>query len=139
MNENIHQGVLYFITNNYTILPIERFSEYFNVSAKYRVKRSGSSNVGKNNISNVLRFINSQDYDIEDTRINGDKLFVVSTKSLHNKRFILRGYEYMFSLRDSEYEIRKLSNTFNANVIFSINLKSNKNGIGADEFIRALS
>lgn len=120
-------------------MPIERFSEYFNVSAKYRVKRSGSSNVGKNNISNVLRFINSQDYDIEDTRINGDKLFVVSTKSLHNKRFILRGYEYMFSLRDSEYEIRKLSNTFNANVIFSINLKSNKNGIGADEFIRALS
>ncbi|HOA80551.1 MAG TPA: hypothetical protein PKK61_05740 [Defluviitaleaceae bacterium] len=134
-----NSGVLYFITNNYTILPIERFSEYFNVSAKYRVKRSGSSNVGKNNISNVLRFINSQDYDIEDTRINGDKLFVVSTKSLHNKRFILRGYEYMFSLRDSEYEIRKLSNTFNANVIFSINLKSNKNGIGADEFIRALS
>jgi len=78
-----NSGVLYFITNSYTILPIERFSEYFNVSAKYRVKRSGSSNVGKNNISNVLRFINSQDYDIEDTRINGDKLFVVSNASYY--------------------------------------------------------
>ncbi|MDR9756183.1 MAG: hypothetical protein RJR35_05475 [Thermoanaerobacterales bacterium] len=87
-----NSGVLYFITNNYTILPIERFEvNILMLIAKYRVKRSGSSNVGKNNISNVLRFINSQDYDIEDTRINGDKLFVVSTKSLHNKRFILRG------------------------------------------------
>lgn len=43
-----NKGVKYFITNNYIILPIERFSDYFNVSAKYRVKRSGSS------IKNVL-------------------------------------------------------------------------------------
>ncbi len=32
----------------------------------------------------------------------------------------------MFSLRERDYEIRKLSNTDNANVIFSIQLKSNQ-------------
>ncbi len=133
-----NKGTRYFITNNFTILPIERFSEYFNVSAKYRVKRSGSSSVGKSNVSNVLRYIKSHGYVIESIRENGGKLFVESYQQLHNQRFLLCGHEYMLSLRDSEYEIRKLSNTFNANVIFSINFKNIINGVKADEFIRAL-
>lgn len=132
------KGTRYFITNNYTILPIERFQEYFNVTAKYRVKRSGSSNVGKNNITFVLDYINSHDYLIKSTRIDGTKLFVVSNEQLHNQRFILGGYEYMFSLRNDEYEIRKLSNTFNANVIFSIELKTSKAGLSPEEFIHEL-
>ena len=44
----------------------------------------------------------------------------------------------MFSLRDSEYEIRKLSDTHNSNVIFSINIIDTKKGIETNEFIRAL-
>ena len=133
-----NKGTRYFITNNYTILPIERFSEYFYVTAKYRIKRSGSSDVGKSNISSVLSYIRSHNYVIKSTREEGGKLFVASTQTLHNQRFILSGYEYMFSLRDSEYEIRKLSNTFNANVIFSINLKNTKKGIDSNEFTQAL-
>lgn len=128
----------YFITNNYTIFPIENFQEYFNVTAKYRVKRSGSSDVGKSNCSFILNYINSHDYAVQSTRIAGSKLFVVSNRQLHNKRFILSGYEYMFSLRDSEYEVRKLSNTFNANVIFSIESKTSKLGLSPEEFVKAL-
>lgn len=48
------------------------------------------------------------------------------------------GYEYMFSQRGSEYEIRKLSNTFNANVIFSIDLKPTINGANENRFIAYL-
>lgn len=69
-----NKGARYFITNNYTILPVERFSEYFNVSAKYRVKRSGSSHVGKSNISNVLNYIKSNGYNIESSRTDAGKL-----------------------------------------------------------------
>jgi len=132
------KDVLYFITDNFTIVPIERLGEYFHVSAKYRIKISGSGDVGKKNISDVLECIKSLGYDIESTRTEGGKLFVVSKESLHGKRFTLEDREYMFSRQESEYEIKKLSNTANANVIFSIKLKSNVNGIGADEFIRAL-
>lgn len=131
------KGTHFFITNNQTILPIERFKEYFEITAKYRIKRSGSSSVGKNRISAIKEHI-THDYVIQDTRIDGNKLFVISHKPYHNKRFILNGYEYMFSLRNHEYEIRKLSNTYNANVIFSIKLKSEKHGISPDEFISAL-
>ena len=60
-----------------------------------------------------------------------------STRNLHDVRFVLDGYEYMFSIRDDKYEIRKLSNTFNANVIFSI-FKKNQKGLTDAEFRAAL-
>jgi len=50
-------------------------------------------------------------------------LFVKADKDIHNLRFIFDGFEYMFSRRDNRYEVRRLSNTFNSNVIFSISLK----------------
>ena len=120
-----HKGVKYFITNNYIILPIERFPHYFHVTAKYRVKRSGSSSVGKSNLSTVINYIESS-FEIHGYKYIGPKLFIKAPVGIHNTRFILNGIEYMFSLRERDYEIRKLSNTDNANVIFSIQLKSNQ-------------
>ena len=72
------------------------------------------------------------------SRIDGDKLFIESNTSLHNTRFILQQYEYMFSQRGDEYEIRKLSNTYNANVIFSIKQKNRTAGLSDTEFINHL-
>ena len=132
------KGVKFFITNNYTILPIERFREYFDVTAKYRIKRSGSGNVGKSRLKTVMDYISTHDYVITDFRVVGDKLFVVSPQQLHDHRFILRGIEYMFSLRRDIYEIRRLSNTYNANVIFSIRYKASMPGISEPEFIDCL-
>lgn len=125
----------FFITNNYTILPIERFSDYFDVTAKYRIKRSGSGNVGKSKLKLVIDYTSSNNYIITDTRIVGDKLFVVSPQRLHDQHFILSGIEYMFSLRGDEYEIRKLSNTYHANVIFSIKHKAITLGMEDSDFI----
>lgn len=115
MTKNLYD---FFITNNYTILPIERSREYFDVTTKYRIKRSGLGNVGKNRFKHVMDYISTHGYVTTDSRIAGDKLFVVSQQQLHDHRFILRGIEYMFSFRGDEYELRKLSNTYNANVIF---------------------
>lgn len=128
----------FFITNNYTILPIEYFKEYFDVTAKYRIKRSGSGNVGKSRLKLVMDYISTHDYAITDFRIDRDKLFIVSPQKLHDHRFILRGTEYMFSLRGDEYELRKLSNTYNANVIFSIKRKNSTLGMSEIEFINYL-
>lgn len=133
-----NKGAEFFITNDFTLLPIERFRDYFNVTAKYRIKRSGSGNVGKSRLNSVISFIDSLDYNISNSHTTGDKLFVASSQQLHNLRFILRGIEYMFSQRGSEYEVRKLSNTYNANVIFSIEKKYGVRSIPDAEFIRAL-
>ena len=132
------KGADFIITNNYTILPIERFLDYFEVTGKYRIKRSGSGNVGKSRLEPVMDYILTNDYVINSSRVEGDKLFVSSHQSLHNHRFILRGIEYMFSLRGQEYELRKLSNTYNANVIFSIKKKNSSLGLSKEAFIEAL-
>ncbi len=136
-----HKGTNYFITNDYVIIPIEQFSSCFKTTAKYRIKRSGSSSVGKSlavYFSNVFSNNEAHNYNIICTRIYNDKLFVQSERELHNKRFIYKENEFMFSKRDSEYEIRKLSNTNNANVIFSITLKEPAKGLSISEFENVL-
>ena len=132
------KGVQFFITNDFTMLPIDRFKTYFNISAKYRIKRSGSGAVGHSRHALIKDSINASDYFIQSYRDDGDRLFVTASKNIHNQRFILGRYEYMFSKRGNEYEIRKLSNTYNANVIFSIERKPQVNGLSDEAFIAAL-
>ena len=132
------KGARLFITNDFTIIDIDDFSEYFNVSAKYRIKRSGSSSVGRSRLSVISSLLKNEFRSISSTRTQGDKLFVASSVDLHNTRFIYEGKEYMISARDSEYEIRKLSNTYNANVIFSINLKNGRTGLSNSGLISYL-
>lgn len=135
------KNVKFFITNDYTILPIERFSDYFEVSAKYRIKRSGSSSLGKSRVAACTKLLSNHtahNYEVTDVRVDGEKLFVSSDKELHNLRFIDRVYEYMFSARGCEYEVRRLSNTYNANVIFSIKYKGNISGLSDKDFISYL-
>ena len=105
---------------------------------KYWIKRSGSDAVGTTRISQILEYIKSNSYPIDGYQIDGKKLFVESNQDLHNLRFTNRMYEYMFSLRDNKYEVRKLSNTYNANVIFAIKAKGKKEGISDSEFIKIL-
>lgn len=131
------KNVKYIITNNYIVLPVDRLPDYFNIKAKYRVKRSGSSSVGKNNISILTDYI-INNFAIEKIEVDIDKMFVSSPSQLHNKRFVVNEVEYMFSKRGEKFEVRKLSNTFNANVIFSIELKENMKGLDFSEFIAIL-
>ena len=128
------KGVKFFITNNNVILPIEDFAEYFNVTAKYRIKRSGSSSVGSGNIDKVTEYLKSTFSNIE-LKTTCDKIFIYTNDNLHNQRFIIGRNEFMISKRENNFEVRKLSNTFNANVIFSIELKTNKGGISIADFI----
>ena len=128
------KGVKFFITNNNVILPIEDLAEYFNVSAKYRIKRSGSSSVGSGNVDKVIEYLKSTFSNIE-LKTTYDKVFIYTNDNLHNQRFIIGRNEFMISKRENNFEVRKLSNTFNANVIFSIELKTNKGGISIADFI----
>lgn len=132
------KGVAFFISNQFTLVPIQQFSDYFDVTAKYRIKRSGSSQVGKSRISAVLKHIFAQDFGVADFRIDEGKLFISSPHDLHDRRFELQGKEYLFSRRGCEYELRRLSNTYNANVIFSIQLRSTV-GLSDADFIRFLT
>ena len=67
------------------------------------------------------------------------KLYAETETDIDKQRFVVGDYEYMFGLRgDGRYEVRQLSNTFNSNVIFSIELKHNVSGLSDEEFIKCL-
>ncbi|MBO7328005.1 MAG: hypothetical protein J6W00_04455 [Lentisphaeria bacterium] len=131
------KGVLFMITNNNTILPIDNIASCFDITAKYRTKRSGSREIGTRNISVVSQYIRKH-YSITKIFSEKGKLFVTSKQNLHEERFFISETEYMISQRENQYEIRKLSNTFNANVIFSITLKADYCGLSNSEFISFL-
>lgn len=136
------KGVKFVISKkaNMVICPIEKFGEYFDVSASFRIKKSGSSAPSANNISAVkselIRLFNCSS-----TIQKGKKLYVEAPSSLSKARFDLGNYTYYLSPQEDQgiFEVKQLSNTRNKNVIFSINIKQDQNPDDLSVFLRALS
>jgi len=131
-------GVRFIITGGYTILPLEKFQLYFNINATFRIKRSGSSSVGNKNMNDIIKYVENE-YNIFSCRVGDGKLHIQSPDNLDKTRFIVGNYEYMISKKNTSYEVRKLSNTYNANVIFSINQREDVPGMSNSEFIKTLA
>lgn len=109
------------------ICPIEKFGEYFEVSANFRIKKSGSSEPSGKYVNSVIAAL-QQNYgltDIYKQTVNGKKkLFVNAPTHFSKIRFELGNYTYYLSPQKIEgnFEVKQLSNTRNKNVIFTINV-----------------
>ena len=118
------KNVKFFITKSdkdYIIFPIENFSCYFEVTAKYRMKKSGSSHLSKlskNDFEKALKKVNIF-YEFKGLDIATDEELDGRKICGKNRNYLLRKKE------DNLYEVRQLSNTENSNVIFSIKIKTN--------------
>lgn len=119
------KGVKFFITknrNSFIIFPPEKLLQYFNVSATYRVKKSGSSNPNQKDFSHI-KFYLTQKYPASTIeQVNGKTQ--ITNYAEGKQKYKIRGSEYFFSpIDDNNAYIKKLSNTCNSNVIFSISIK----------------
>lgn len=118
------KNVKYLISfgKDYVILPIDKFGEYFDISANYRIKKSGSVEPAKKSFALIKQVI-KEHYPSATFYENGKKLFINLSEKIINDRFIIGDNTYYFSKKETNnYEIKKLSNTYNMNVIFSIKL-----------------
>ncbi len=118
------KNVKYIISgyNDYVILPIGKFSKYFNIKAQYRKKKSGSGDPPKKTVAAVKHII-EDNYATAIFSQDGSKLFADISEPVQNDRFTLGRYTYYLSNQyGTHYRVRKLSNTQNMNVIFSIKL-----------------
>lgn len=107
---------------NYIIFPIRKFKQYFNIIANYRIKKSGSSEPAKKDIPSVKQMIKTY-YTTAKFSQKEKKLFVYISENVDKEKFVFKNYTYYLSEQNSGYyEIRRLSNTYNMNVIFSIKL-----------------
>lgn len=118
--------VKYFISYNdgFVIIPIEKFSEYFSINAKYRVKKSGSRPPAKKDYALIIDYLYNT-YGEFDYIPSGSRLFVRINKSIDNFKFVCGNNSRYFLAHQggNAYEVRNLSNTSNMNVIFSISIK----------------
>lgn len=132
------KSVKYFITHStsgkFVIIPIDDFSKYYSIAATFRAKKSGSSNVAKSSQEIVAQKI-VESLNVSASQIEyGVKMRVDSPLIADKQKIEINGYVYMFSKTpDGCFVIRRLSNTNNLNVIFSISLK-NENGLSEDSF-----
>ena len=110
------------------ICPIDKFGEYFNVSANFRIKKSGSSEPSDKYIDDIITTL-KKNFNITNvyrkTVNKKKKLFVNAPSHLSKVRFELGNYTYYLSPQETEniFEVKQLSNTKNKNVIFTINVK----------------
>ena len=120
------KNVKFFITrgNCFTILPLEKFCNYFDVSAKYRMKKSGSANPSKCNQTEVIKLLQNSGCEFSSSQ-EGKSLYIKTTENLANTKVSGDKYDFLFVDKgNGNYKVRQLSNTCNSNVIFSITLKS---------------
>ena len=120
INKYKDQNVKYIITeknNEMILIPIDKFGEYFNISAKYRIKKSGSSEPAKSKLIVLSNYLENE-FDTNPYIESQKKLFV-SNRELIGTEFDFMNDNYLIN---EQLEVRKLSKTYNMNVIFSINL-----------------
>ena len=119
---------------DYVIFPIRKFEQYFKIIANYRIKKSGSGEPAKRDIPAIKQMIKIY-YATSKFSQEEKKLFVDISERVHKDKFILGDYTYYLSVRNSgDYEVRKLSNTYNMNVIFSIELIKTQDENDLEEF-----
>lgn len=108
-------------TDNIKIIPIEKIKNNFNIIGKYRIKRSGSINLP------------IKEYSIAEEKFTekyGRKILDINTINLgttleKKECYFGDNNEYFLSVQNNDtYKVKKLSSTFNANVIFTLSLKS---------------
>lgn len=133
------KNVKYFMTKGreYIVFPINKFSEYFDIKAFYRKKRSGSSEPNKkNNNEEIIQALNEEkiDCDLEYIKVgNKTRCFIHTDQNFDKIRLICDYYTYQFKNnkysrmiqknRNYIFELRRLSNTCNPNVICQLTLK----------------
>lgn len=108
--------------NGFIIFPISKMDEYFDFTAQYRVKKSGSSRPSRRNEDELNMLLNNMGISSSVEFVNRE-CFARFNRT--DEEFVLVGekYRYKFIKEGEQYRVRRLSNTCNANFIVTIKLK----------------
>ena len=125
----------------YIIFPIQKMSEYFNITAKYRVKSSGPPSISQKDTLALKEKMLSL-HSFAKCFMEDGKLYVVANGDLKRDEFLFEENTYYFSRQedrgDNVYRVKRRSKTKNMNVIFSVKLKRSQNTLDLEEFERIL-
>ena len=124
----------YFITkkdDDFVLFPVDKIEEYLIISAKYREKKSGSSAPSYKNKDDIEYTVKSANLSYSDLNIGASS--TITLKKCNESTLTLQGKSYRYQFKrvsGNVFQIRRLSNTSNSNVIFSISINKSQ---GADD------
>lgn len=138
----INKDVEFVITSdsndNFIIFPIDKYGDYFEIKANFRIKTSGSRELSKK-YEHIVKRLFEENFAPCHIEWKGSKAYIVSDINIANKTKLYgSNYRYQFNIEDNKYLIKMLSNTNNANVIFSIVLINRQDDSDLDKFIKKM-
>lgn len=128
INHYINKNVKYIISykNCFVIIPIKKFFSYFEINATYRIKKSGSGKPAKRDL-NELKYKIKEMYKTAIFEIKSSETIVKINERVNENKLKVGKYTYYLSeIENNTYRLRRLSDTYNKNVIFKIKLIKNQ-------------
>ena len=126
--------------NGMIICPIKKFGDYFEASANFRIKNSGSTEPSSKYVDAVISALKGR-FGINDAyrcrTVEGkNKLFVNAPACFSKAKFEVGNYTYYLSPQADKgcFEVKQLSNTRNKNVIFTIKVKQEQMASDLEQF-----
>lgn len=135
------KNVYFFISGQFQLFPLDKIEQFFSISAVYRQKKSGSRET-RESFLNDVKFAIQKHIDLNQIELGiiNKRVFISSELEINKLRFSSPYNNYILShKKNSLYEVRTLSKTNNANVIFSISLNQNAKGLSKSEFLNLIS
>lgn len=144
INHYSSKGVKFVITslnNMFVILPIEKYGDYFNVTANFRRKKSGSSELPQKYFEPVEQHFKTSSSKPVSFNKKGKKTYLNSEEYFDKLKFSISDINCQLSFKEDQgmYEIRKLGSTNNPNVIFSVECIKEQDKSDLELFIKILN
>lgn len=133
------KNVKYVITKgelDYILFPLRKYGDYFSITATFRIKKSGSRDLSKRCESELKNLVNENFNTSCSLKWIGKKAYINNTFDIPDKTKLYgEKYDYQLNHDSNGYLVRILSNTNNANVIFSVSLNKEQDLDDIKEFI----
>lgn len=126
--------------NEYVIFPLDKINEYMDIKCLYRIKKSGSTDLTHPNIGDFMDSLESNGISHFSELIQKDKSYFIKLNEERDKIKIQgKKKRYLLCKEGDLYQVRMLSNTTNANIIFTISTKIQQKLEDLQLFINDLS
>lgn len=137
-NKNVQFVISADENSNFIIFPTERYGDYFSITGNFRIKTSGSGNLPKK-LEKEVKEIFENNFSTCTILREEEKAYIVTDYDLPHKTKVQgSNYRFQFNEHGNKYLVRKLSNTNNPNVIFSIKLYREQDSIDLTKFLKAI-
>ena len=139
-NHYLKKGVEFLITSDsidsfYSIIPLSRINDFFQVSCVIRKKKSGTSDIpikDRLGVEKLIKeYLKSINHLVENIHYDNKKMYLYTNRVINKSELTVSDSIFLSKQEENfKYRIKKRSSTNNPNVIFSLKYTGDKKNSG---------